>query len=105
MLNGLLQLIVGLVGHVVLQHVEDEGFFNRLPHRVKVERVRKSVRPDSAEALQRHIAWGGREGEEAEVWLRPPLLLVFRDQVFRSEERRVGKACVSTCRSRWGTLN
>src|SRR3546814_14533203 len=23
------------------------------------------------------------------------------DEVFRSEERRVGKECVSTCRSRW----
>src|SRR3546814_20956462 len=23
------------------------------------------------------------------------------DEMFRSEERRVGKACVSTCRSRW----
>src|SRR3546814_11752718 len=26
---------------------------------------------------------------------------VLRHQVRRSEERRVGKACVSTCRSRW----
>src|SRR3546814_9217857 len=25
----------------------------------------------------------------------------FQDQVGRSEERRVGKECVSTCRSRW----
>ena len=26
---------------------------------------------------------------------------VLPDIVFRSEERRVGKECVSTCRSRW----
>src|SRR3546814_15018095 len=25
----------------------------------------------------------------------------FGDRAFRSEERRVGKECVSTCRSRW----
>src|SRR3546814_16024706 len=25
----------------------------------------------------------------------------IQDKVLRSEERRVGKACVSTCRSRW----
>ena len=25
----------------------------------------------------------------------------FAETVFRSEERRVGKECVSTCRSRW----
>src|SRR3546814_13923204 len=27
-----------------------------------------------------------------------------KDRGFRSEETRVGKACVSTCRSRWGAL-
>src|SRR3546814_12337775 len=28
-------------------------------------------------------------------------LIVAEDQRIRSEERRVGKECVSTCRSRW----
>src|SRR3546814_18317107 len=28
-----------------------------------------------------------------------------RDPVIRSEERRVGKECVSTCRSRWSPYN
>src|SRR3546814_14566207 len=31
-------------------------------------------------------------------WKRPPDGLT---EVWRSEERRVGKECVSTCRSRW----
>src|SRR3546814_13603117 len=31
----------------------------------------------------------------------PRLELVIADGVDRSEERRVGKECVSTCRSRW----
>src|SRR3546814_4749900 len=30
-----------------------------------------------------------------------PVVLVFHPYLFRSEERRVGKECVSTCRSRW----
>src|SRR3546814_18339816 len=30
-----------------------------------------------------------------------PLLLARKQRVARSEERRVGKECVSTCRSRW----
>src|SRR3546814_16896884 len=36
-------------------------------------------------------------GYEVAVW-RPPLGV---ENVGRSEERRVGKECVSTCRSRW----
>src|SRR3546814_9232129 len=30
-----------------------------------------------------------------------PSIWVGNSHVFRSEERRVGKECVSTCRSRW----
>src|SRR3546814_3005766 len=40
----------------------------------------------------------------AEVLVHPDLKLVRRDlrhRAPRSEERRVGKECVSTCRSRW----
>ena len=33
------------------------------------------------------------------------LVLVRIGVLIRSEERRVGKECVTTCRSRWGTLN
>src|SRR3546814_11045439 len=29
------------------------------------------------------------------------IVIMFQPQVDRSEERRVGKECVSTCRSRW----
>src|SRR3546814_10854213 len=31
----------------------------------------------------------------------PPLIITRRSVAIRSEERRVGKECVSTCRSRW----
>src|SRR3546814_13727247 len=33
--------------------------------------------------------------------LRSTIGIVPQDMVLRSEERRVGKECVSTCRSRW----
>src|SRR3546814_16363364 len=35
----------------------------------------------------------------------PPLSGHLRVQATRSEERRVGKECVSTCRSRWSPYN
>src|SRR3546814_16497825 len=40
---------------------------------------------------------------EAEAHERRPLVLLAPDRAadLRSEERRVGKECVSTCRSRW----
>src|SRR3546814_18507856 len=34
-----------------------------------------------------------------------PHLLAFQARNNRSEERRVGKECVSTCRSRWSPYN
>src|SRR3546814_20873992 len=42
------------------------------------------------------IAWG-EDREEA----RELLSEMLEDSAIRSEERRVGKGCVSTCRSRW----
>src|SRR3546814_16219219 len=33
--------------------------------------------------------------------INTPSMLAVEDAIFRSEERRVGKECVSTCRSRW----
>src|SRR3546814_16369029 len=36
---------------------------------------------------------------------RQLVLAGLKRQLFRSEERRVGKACVSTCRSGWSTYH
>src|SRR3546814_611524 len=45
---------------------------------------------------------GVLDGHDAlETELTVPMPDHFRDVVPRSEERRVGKECVSTCRSRW----
>src|SRR3546814_1409014 len=37
----------------------------------------------------------------AKAWRSGQRLLPLRGAFFRSEERRVGKECVSTCRYRW----
>src|SRR3546814_13864830 len=42
-------------------------------------------------AAQGFASIGGKVEQTDEVW----------EDFFRSEERRVGKECVSTCRSRW----
>src|SRR3546814_8011298 len=62
--------------------------------------------PDSAEA---HAARGtaltlGGQYPKAEKHFETAMLLnpnLFESYFFRSDERRVGKECVSTCRSRW----
>src|SRR3546814_12573577 len=51
------------------------------------------------------VVWAISEGRECarkvDEYLMGYSELESKDAVFRSEERRVGKECVSTCRSRW----
>src|SRR3546814_20758149 len=48
------------------------------------------------------LTWGGTARLVHEVGsARARELIMLADTVDRSEERRVGKECVSTCRSRW----
>ena len=63
-LAGLEQLEVGRVGRVVLQHVEDERFLDRLPHGVAVRRL-----PIAAEDGEGLVLGRRGEGEEAQVRL------------------------------------
>src|SRR3546814_17590669 len=64
--------------------------------------LREEAWRDEAVAKQARAA-----GERSEPTIRPFIDIVFRNDhparriVQRSEERRVGKDCVSTCRSRW----
>src|SRR3546814_3458061 len=48
--------------------------------------------------IRHHVADGGRRQAEAEAARERP-------RPHRSEERRVGKECVSTCRSRWSSYH
>src|SRR3546814_3865090 len=58
--------------------------------REEVDRVGKSVRADQAKIGQHE---------------RLAVILTDEAPRHRSEERRVGKECVSTCRSRWSTYH
>src|SRR3546814_12918710 len=41
------------------------------------------------------------EGDVIEEAIRRQVVLLWQTRPLRSDERRVGKECVSTCRSRW----
>lgn len=38
-LDGLFELVIGFVGHVVLENVQNKAFLDRLTHRVEMERM------------------------------------------------------------------
>src|SRR3546814_17387987 len=65
-----------------------ERFFNKLKH-FRAIATRYEKHDANFLALVKLAA--------ARIWMR------FYESVSRSEERRVGKECVSTCRSRWST--
>ena len=80
-LDGFFELIIGLVGHAVLEHVQNEPLLDGLAHRIEVERLRQPVGALGAEALQCHVPRRGGEGEVADVGLRPARVLVIGDQI------------------------
>src|SRR3546814_2820588 len=51
--------------------------------------------PDPVEAIKFRMEQSGLTAKDLEP------MIGKRNRVYRSEERRVGKECVSTCRSRW----
>ena len=69
--DGLGDLEAGGIGHVVLQHIQNEPFLDGLPHTVNVERVVAAVRVLGAEQLQRGGFWGGGKGKEGQVLVPP----------------------------------
>src|SRR3546814_20227756 len=64
--------------------------------------ARHALTPARSEAQRADRGRGGRTMVERAAELRPEDMAarVYR-RLVRSEERRVGKECVSTCRSRW----
>src|SRR3546814_9312720 len=63
----------------------------------RVQRIQRSHRflEDHRDLVATHVAQQPRVGADE--------LPVLEGDGARSEERRVGKECVSTCRSRWST--
>ena len=79
--NRLLELVIGLVRHVVLEDVQNEAFLDGLTHRILMESDRQPVRTFDAESLKRHVSRRRGEGEEAEIGLRSAGLLIVEDQI------------------------
>src|SRR3546814_13948818 len=59
------------------------------------------VRVDSTAATESQGITGGSYIQISAGTPSKPLLKEVSKETLRSEERRVGKECVSTCRSRW----
>src|SRR3546814_4699802 len=57
--------------------------------------------PKGPEALKRAMGDIGRAIDAARSSSKPIFAMPPDHELKRSEERRVGKECVSTCRSRW----
>src|SRR3546814_18367553 len=79
-----------LIGEIVgqIEHAAQPfGETNRLDIEIELLKVEFLFELDIA---------GGVIGQAAAIKVRDGL-----DHLLRSEERRVGKECVSTCRSRW----
>src|SRR3546814_13487222 len=55
----------------------------------------------SGVSAQRQVWMHGDTPPEALAAMKEATACVVEREEFRSEERRVGKECVSTCRSRW----
>src|SRR3546814_14822328 len=97
--NGIFMLVAPLTWYELVPGVTDTGFFNQ--HFVRdigiiqlflgVAFITGMLRPERRIGL-----WAA-----ATLWLIAHALFHF----WRSEERRVGKECGSTCRSRWSTYH
>src|SRR3546814_11848220 len=77
-------------------------------HRRVVELVRidDAMRQQLAERAERRLVRDIARGEEQRAFLAVQIGQLGREvDVIRSEERRVGKEGVSTCRSRWSGNN
>ena len=66
--TGLQQLEIGRIGRVILEHIEDEAFVDRLAHRVAMDR--QAIAPEDRERL---VLGSGGESEEAQVGLSAAL--------------------------------
>src|SRR3546814_400160 len=87
-----------------------DGFVRQLQGvGVPLDRATLSLAQLHPQLRARTVLWDAQAGgameiprahgvEDSELFLKSPVRLILEG---RSEERRVGKECVSTCRSRW----
>jgi len=80
-LDGLFEPVIGLIGRVVPEHVQNEAFLDCLTHGIEVEGVGFAVGTGVAEAFQCDVAGCCGEGEEGDVLLRSPRLLEGQNDI------------------------
>src|SRR3546814_16719534 len=89
----------GLILCTVIDSDDPEGLGN-----VRVQYPDFADQPSTWAPVSTMMASG-----DAGTWFRPKpgdqVLVAFERGDTRSEERRVGKECVSACRSRWSPLS
>ena len=69
--DGLGNFVVHVIGHVVLQHIQNKAFLDGLPHGIHMEGMIFAVFIPLAKHLQRFVLGGGRKGEEGQVFMNP----------------------------------
>ena len=69
--DGLGNLVVHVIGHVVLQHIQNKAFLDGLPHGIHMEGMIFAILIPLAKHLQRFVLGGGRKGEEGQVFMNP----------------------------------
>src|SRR3546814_19363893 len=111
-----------VIGAAVAHHTDGfdgQQHRERLPYRIVQPRIAYFIEVDrvglaqDVAALLRHFAGdadreaGAGEGVATDEDVGEPQFLAEQAHFVleRSEERRVGKECVSTCRSRWSTYH
>src|SRR3546814_9014246 len=72
-----------------------------LPISVKRPQIRKTVRNPLQGLLQQSMNSPVESSHQKQQERPEKIMTVVWKNLRRSEERRVGKECVSTCRSRW----
>src|SRR3546814_17917942 len=78
--------------------------FEYMQGQVHAREQQRARQGEDRDALQSHVSrTGWQRGDDVATTPRDPpaQLLQTASEAARSEERRVGKECVSTCRSRW----
>src|SRR3546814_4443966 len=94
--------------HALIQDVAYQALLNRTrrQHHRRIGEVlladHREVAELQPELIARHFSEAGLPEEALPFWTRAAERALKRSANYeRSEERRVGKECVSTCRSRW----
>ena len=62
--RGFNDLKAGVIGHIVLEHIQNKAFLNGLPHTVNVERMKAAVLIFRAEQFQRLVLGRCGKGKE-----------------------------------------